>query len=121
MVQIAQKTGVEFLNFDIKSLSSKIKFSNKDVMILAGALLATQVMGANGLPFYDKLEFGIKIVKVIGGVIALIAFVAAIYMHKQGRSESLMTAVWFCMAGILTANVEWLAEQFGFLQGVLIA
>lgn len=121
MVQVAQKNSIEFLNFDLKSLSSKIKFSNKDVMILVGALLATQVMGANGLPFYDKLEFGIKIVKVIGGVIALIAFIAAIYMHKQGRSESLMTAVWFCMAGILTANVEWLAEQFGFLQGVLIA
>lgn len=121
MVQIAQKTGIEFLNFDVKSLRSKIKFSNKDLTFLALALVATQVMGANGLPFYDKLEFGIKIVKVIGGVIALIAFVAAIYMHKQGRSESLMTAVWFCMAGILTANVEWLAEQFGFLQGVLIA
>lgn len=114
MVLVAQKNELNFLE----------KFSKKEIAMMAGALLlamTTEAIGANGLPFYDKLEFGIKIVKVIGGVIALIAFIAAIYMHKQGRSESLMTAVWFCMAGLLTANVEWLAEQFGFLQGVLIA
>lgn len=93
--------------------------SKKGLMACLFLLAAANVMGANGLPFYDKLEFGIKIVKVIGGVIALISFIAGIYMHKQGRSDSLMTAVWFCCAGLLTANVEWLAEKFGFLQGVL--
>ena len=41
MVQIAQKTGIEFLDFDVKSLSSKIKFSNKDVMILVPIFLPT--------------------------------------------------------------------------------
>ncbi len=93
--------------------------SKKGMLLCLMLVLATNILGANGLPFYDKLEFGIKIVKVIGGVIALISFIAAIYMHKQGRSESLMTAVWFCCAGLVTANVEWLAEKFGFLQGVL--
>lgn len=93
--------------------------SKKGMLLCLMLVLATNILGANGIPFYDKLEFGIKIVKVIGGVIALISFIAAIYMHKQGRSESLMTAVWFCCAGLVTANVEWLAEKFGFLQGVL--
>lgn len=93
--------------------------SKKGMLLCLMLVLASNILGANGLPFYDKLEFGIKIVKVIGGVIALISFIAAIYMHKQGRSESLMTAVWFCCAGLVTANVEWLAEKFGFLQGVL--
>ena len=93
--------------------------SKKGMLLCLMLVLATNILGANGIPFYDKFEFGIKIVKVIGGVIALISFIAAIYMHKQGRSESLMTAVWFCCAGLVTANVEWLAEKFGFLQGVL--
>lgn len=93
--------------------------SKKGMLLCLMLVLASNILGANGIPFYDKLEFGIKIVKVIGGVIALISFIAAIYMHKQGRSESLMTAVWFCCAGLVTANVEWLAEKFGFLQGVL--
>lgn len=93
--------------------------SKKGMLLCLMLVVASNVFGANGLPFYDKLEFGIKIVKVIGGVIALISFIAGIYMHKQGRSESLMTAVWFCCAGLVTANVEWLAEKFGFLQGVL--
>lgn len=93
--------------------------SKKGMIICALLLMAANTFAANGLPFYDKLEFGIKIVKVVGGVIALISFIAGIYMHKQGRSESLMTCVWFCCAGLVTANVEWLAEQFGFLSGVL--
>lgn len=93
--------------------------SKKGLMACLFLVAAFNAMGANGLPFYDKLQFGITIVKVVGGVIALISFVAAIYMHKQGRSESLMTAVWFCCAGLVTANVEWLADKFGFLQGVL--
>lgn len=91
----------------------------KGMIVCVLLLMAANAFAANGLPFYDKLEFGIKIVKVVGGVIALISFIVGIYMHKQGRSESLMTCVWFCGAGIVTANVEWLAEKFGFLQGVL--
>ena len=91
----------------------------KGIIICDLLMMAANSFAANGFQFYDKLEFGIKIVKVVGGVIALISFIAGIYMHKQGRSESLMTCVWFCCAGLVTANVEWLAEQFGFLQGVL--
>lgn len=100
-------------------MENKKILSRKGIIICALLMIAANTFAANGLPFYDKLEFGIKMVKVIGGVIALISFIAAIYMHKQGRSESLMVAVWFCMAGIVTANIEWFAEKFGFLQGVL--
>ena len=100
-------------------MENKKFLSRKGIIICALLMMAVNTFAANGLPFYDKLEFGIKIVKVIGGVVALISFIVGIYMHKQGRSESLMTCIWFCGAGIVTANVEWLAEQFGFLQGVL--
>ncbi|MDY2801262.1 MAG: hypothetical protein SOV59_08400 [Fusobacterium mortiferum] len=100
-------------------MKNKEKLLRKGIMILTLLVAAANTFAANGLPFYDKLEFGITIVKVVGGVIALISFIVGIYMHKQGRSESLMTCIWFCGAGLVTANVEWLAEKFGFLQGVL--
>lgn len=96
-----------------------MKKKNLMLFLALGIVLSTEAFGANGLPFYDKLQFGITIVKVIGGAIAIISFISALYMKSSGRNEGLKTAIWFCLAGILTMNVEWLAEKMGFLQGAL--
>lgn len=94
-------------------------FVLKITILLLLLLISSTSFAANGLPFYDKLEFGLKLVKVIGGMIAIVSFIVGIYSLKVGRNEAMFTAIWFFLAGVLTANIEWLAEQFGFLQGVL--
>lgn len=96
-----------------------IKFNNQFLLIGLFLILCQMLTGANGLPFYDKLEFGLMMTKVVGGIIAMIAFIVGIYMHKNGRSDSLMTCVWFCGAGIITNQIEWIADKFGFLSGVI--
>lgn len=96
-----------------------LKLNNQFLLIGLFFILCQMLTGANGLPFYDKLEFGLMMTKVVGGIIAMVSFVVGIYMHKAGRSDSLMTCVWFCGAGIITANIEWIADKFGFLSGVI--
>lgn len=100
-------------------MENKKILSRKGIILCALLMMAANTLAAQGVPFYDKLEFGLKLLKLVGGIIAMISFVAGIYMHKQGRSETLMTCVWFGGAGIITAHLEWIAEKFGFLQGVL--
>lgn len=93
--------------------------SRRGLLICILLTMAANTFAANGLPFHDKLEFYLTMIKVVGGFVAAISFLIGIYFHKQGRSDSLMHCIWFGGAGILTANLEWLAEKSGFLQGIL--
>lgn len=74
---------------------------------------------ANGLPFYDKLELGLKIIKVIGSVVAMASLVAMIYFANDGQRDAVKKAVWFIMAGIVTANIQWFADEFGLMAGAM--
>ena len=95
--------------------------SKKGKLLCLMLVLATNILGANGLPFYDKLEFGIKIVKVIGGVIALISFIAAaafsvftvtLTNSQPAFSNSFIWATVFSTSSVGVFVIDWIIIGF---------
>lgn len=105
-----------------KTMENQGKFliSIKTFMIFSFLTIGMNAIGAQGLPFYDKLELGLKICKTIGGMIAMASMIAAFYFMNEGNRDVVKKCAWFVGAGILTANIEWLADKVGFLSGALI-
>ena len=94
--------------------------SSKKAGMLAVLLCLAQVsMSANGLPFYDTLELGLKLVRVIGSVIAICSGLACFYFYSEGNRDVVKKGAWFVGAGILTANIQWFADQMGLMAGAI--
>lgn len=101
-------------------LAKKLISGGKFFTFMVMAIFVSQItMSANGLPFYDKLELGLKIMKVVGSVVAILSFFGGLYFMNDGQRDAVKKAVWFAVVGIVTANIQWFADEFGLMAGAL--
>lgn len=117
---LQEKTKILKAKKENQILAKKLMAGGKFFTFMVMTIFISQItMSANGLPFYDKLELGLKIMKVVGSVVAILSFFGGLYFMNDGQRDAVKKAVWFAVVGIVTANIQWFADEFGLMAGAL--
>lgn len=117
---LQEKTKILKAKKENQILAKKLMAGGKFFTFMVMTIFISQItMSANGLPFYDKLELGLKIMKVVGSVVAILSFFGGLYFMNDGQRDAVKKAVWFAIVGIVTANIQWFADEFGLMAGAL--
>lgn len=117
---LQEKTKILKAKKENQILAKKLMAGGKFFTFMVMTIFISQItMSANGLPFYDKLELGLKIMKVVGSVVAILSFFGGLYFMNDGQRDAVKKAVWFAIIGIVTANIQWFADEFGLMAGAL--
>lgn len=117
---LQEKTKILKAKKENQILAKKLMAGGKFFTFMVMTIFISQItMSDNGLPFYDKLELGLKIMKVVGSVVAILSFFGGLYFMNDGQRDAVKKAVWFAIVGIVTANIQWFADEFGLMAGAL--
>lgn len=117
---LQEKTKILKAKKENQILAKKLMAGGKFFTFMVMTIFISQItMSANGLPFYDKLELGLKIMKVVGSVVVILSFFGGLYFMNDGQRDAVKKAVWFAIVGIVTANIQWFADEFGLMAGAL--